>query len=236
MNTTGSDTPEGTVPSLHPALAAAPRRRRRWWVYALWVVGTLFVLGLALILSVALYWNHLIKTYTSTQAKEVPTVEATDERYDELRERWEAYALLYLRPQERPEFEMTTDELNVFLSRFGPLRKRAHVEVRADRLRVRFCAPLGASGNPSLAGRYLNGVADVKMTLAKGRVSVRLLSLEANGKPIPGWILRRMQRMNWGEQLNHRPEFDLVVRGLETIEFRDGTVILRPKPGLVPQR
>jgi hypothetical protein len=96
--------------------------------------------------------------------------------------------------------------------------------------------PLDRSGNQSLKGRYLNGVADLKMEMRNGRASVRLLSLEANGKPIPKWILRRMQQVNWGEQLNHRPDFDLVVRGIERVEFQAGSLILHPKPGLVPPR
>jgi hypothetical protein len=146
MNSTGPVGPEGTAPLLHPGLAPPPRKRRRWWVYLLWGVGVLFVLALTLIVSVALYWNHLVKTYTSTVAKEVPTVEGAEERIDELRERWEAYALLYLRPQERPTFELTADELNVFLSRYGPMRKRAHLEITTDRLRVRFCARWTAAG------------------------------------------------------------------------------------------
>lgn len=236
MNTTDGGVREGGLHPLQPGLPASGRKRRRWWVYLLWVLGVLFVLGLTLIVSVAIYWNHLVKTYTSTQPKEVPTVEGNEERYGELRDRWEAYALLYLRPQERPDFELSADDLNLFAARFGPLRKRAYLEVLPDRLRVRFSAPLDGTGNPSLHSRYLNGVADLKVELKPGRLSVRLQSLEANGKPVPGWILRRLQKVNWGERINHRPEFDLVVRGMERLELQAGSILLHPKPGMVPAR
>ena len=194
------------------------------------------MLALTLIVSVAIYWNHLVKTYTSTQPKELPAVEVTEERFEDLRQRWDAYALLFLRPQERPPFELTGDDLNLFLYRFGPMRKRAHLEIMPDRLRVRFSTPLDRSGNASLRGRYLNGIADVKVEFHHQRISARLLSLEANGKPVPQWIFRRLQHVNWGDQLNHRPEFDLVVKGLERVEFQTGSLTLYPRPGLGPPR
>lgn len=219
-----------------PGAALPPRKRRRWWVYALWTLAVLIFLAAAGVVGVALYWNHLVKTYTSTTAKPVPAVEASAEKFEELKQRWEAYGLLFLRPQERPAFELTADDLNVALTRFGPLRRRAFLEFIGNRLRLQFSVPLDETRNPSLQGRHLNGVASLQLELKNGRASLRLLSLEANGKPVPRWIFRRMQGVNWIERVNHRPEFDMVVRGLDRIDLGDGTLMLHPKPGLVVGR
>lgn len=214
-----------------PNVPPKPRRRRRWWVYGLWGVGTLFVLGVSVFVGLILYWNHLIKVYTSAQAKPVPVVEVDEAKFEELKQRWEPYALLFLGSQEIPPFELTADDLNLFVSRMGPMRGQIYVELQGDgRVRVPFSVPLDRSGNPKLAGRFLNGVAMLKVDLRRGRVSARIERLEANGKPVPGWILRRLQQVNWAERLNWRPEFDMVVRGLDRLEITPGILILHPRP------
>src|SRR5262245_10827000 len=103
-----------------PSSTPTPRRRRRWWVYVLWTFGVLFALIILLLVSGAIYWNHFIKTYTSAEPATLPTVEVTDERFDEVKGRWEAYSLLFLRQGERPPLELTNEELNLLLSRIGP--------------------------------------------------------------------------------------------------------------------
>ncbi len=207
----------------------SPPKRRRWWVYALWAFGSLFALGVALVVAAILYWNSLVKTYTSPQSKPVPQVEAAAERFPELKERWEAYALLFIRrDQPIPDFELTSDELNILASRFGPFGKQAYIGILDDKLRFEFSTPLDRTGNPGLKGRFLNGVANLKLDYTNNRVSLRALTVELNGKPIPRWILRRVQQNNWASALNHRPEFDLAIRALDRIEVQPDRLVLHP--------
>ncbi len=215
---------------LHPALASPPpKARRRWWVYALWIFGSAFGLFLIAILSAWLYWKSLVRTYTSTSPKPLPQVEASDEQYAELKERWDSYALLFIRRREPiPPFELTSEELNVFAGRFGPFRKEAHVEILGKSLRLQFSSPLDRTRNSSLQGRYLNGVATFAPAMTNGHLAIRLTAVEANNKPIPRWLLKRFQSFNWGEALNRRPEFDLAIRALDRIELEPDKIILHP--------
>ena len=206
-------------------------KRRRWWVYLLWLFGAGFLLVVSLLIAAGLYWSHLVSTYTTTEAKLVPSVEGAAEKYPALKERWDAYALLFLHPErEIPDFELTGEELNVFASHFGPFGKHAFVALRDKEFRIQFSAPLENTGNASLRGRYLNGIATITPRLANGELDLRVSKLEANGRPIPGWILRQTQKWNLAERLNHRPEFDLAVRAIDRLEVDPDKVVLHPKP------
>lgn len=218
-----------SIPS--PSNPPGTRKRRPWWVYLLWLLGLGITLVVALGIAVSLYWNHLVRTYTATQSVPLPSVEGAAERYPELKERWDAYALLFLHPERSiPPFELTGDDLNVFASRFGPFGKFSYLEILDGRFRVRFSAPLDATRNADLQGRFLNGAASLRPKLDQGKITLSIESLEANGKPIPGWMLRRLQRTNWGDRLNERPEFDLAIRALERLDISEGKLVLHPRP------
>lgn len=217
---------------IHPALGSpAPKSRRPWWVYALWIFGSLIGLVVAVIVSLWLYWNSLVKTYTSTSPKPIPQVETPEELYPELKQRWDAYALLFIRRREPiPPFEITGQELNAFAGQFGPLKKQAFAEILPDKIRLQFSFPLDQTHNPSLRGRYLNGVAIFHPSMTNRHLAIRLTSVEANNKPLPGWILRQLQASNWGEAFNRRPEFDLAIRALDRVELQTDKIILHPTP------
>lgn len=207
-----------------------PHRRRRWWVYGLWGVGTIFVLIAVFLVSAALYFNHLVKTYTSPTPVELPEVAATDDSFQALQERWEQYALQFLKAGTEESFELSAEELNDLAVHKGPFKKRAFVEVLQDEFRVKFSVPLDQTGNEGLRGRFLNGEATFKPEYKDGHIATRLKTLRANGKAIPNWILRRLQRQNWVSPLNWRPEFDMVIRHLDRVEVEPGRIVLYPKP------
>jgi len=220
------------IAPLHPALGSPPtKRRRRWWVYALWIFGSLIGLVIAGIVSLWLYWNSLVKTYTSTSAKPIPQIEGTDEQYAELKQRWDAYALLFIRRREPiPPFEINGQELNLFTRQFGPFQKQAFAEILPDKIRLLFSVSLDETRNPSLQGRYLNGVATFHPVMTNKHLSIRLTTAEANNKALPGWIMKRLQSANLGEVFNHRPEFDLAIRALDRVELQSDKIILHPAP------
>lgn len=222
----------------HPATASpsapAPARKRRpWWFYLLALFGVGIALVVAIGIALSLYWSHLVRTYTSKEPKPLPAVEGAAEKFPELKERWDAYSLLFLHPERAiAPFDLTGEDLNVFASRFGPFGKHSFVEIGEGRFRIQFSAPLDATRNASLQGRYLNGVATLTPRMTNGQLQIAVDTLEANGKALPDWILRRLRQTNWAERLNQRPEFDLTLRALERIELTPGKLTLHPRaPG-----
>lgn len=213
-----------------PGSAGSPARPRRpWWVFALGIAGTLALLAFGLLAAAWLYWLSLIRNFTSDKPTQLPPIEVTEERFAALRERWDTYARQFIHRRETiPPFELSAEELNLFAARLGPFRDQARVEIRPPNLRVRFSIPLDRSGNPRLQGRFLNGIATLAPAYSQHQLDLRVVAFEANGKPIPGWILRRIQQTNWGDALNRRPEFDLAFRALERIELGADRITLHP--------
>lgn len=220
-------TVKATIPPTAP-----PRAPRRWLACLGWTVGTLLALAFVLLAAAWFYWLSLIRTYTSDKAEPVPRMESAETRYAELSARWDAYIPRLVQRQETvPAFELTGEDLNLLVNRAGPLRNKAHVEIRPPHLRIQFSIPLDQTGNPRLQGRFLNGVAQLAPEYSGRQLHLRIVALDANRKPIPGWILRRLQRTNWGEALNRRPEFDLAVQALERIELQPDRLVLHPAAG-----
>lgn len=223
-----------TLPTqpVHQALAAPTARRRKpWWVYLLWILGSLFGLVVVLLVSAWLYWNSLVRTYTSTTPKELPKVEASDDAFAQLQSRWDSYFLLFIRRNQTiPPFEITGEELNLFAHKFGPFRKEGYVQIVDKQLRLLFSTSLDKTGNASLRGRYLNGTATFVPEYKDNHLVLHLTAVEANNKPIPNWILRRFQSVDFASRLNRRPEFDLAFRALDRIELEPDKITLHPTP------
>jgi len=52
--------------------------------------------------------------------------------------------------------------------------------------------------------------------------------MEANGRPIPNWLLRRLQRENLLRDVDRQPEMLEFLRQLAAIEVVGDRLILRP--------
>lgn len=194
------------------------------------LLGLALALLAAVALAASLYWHHLVRTYTSAQPLPVPAVRNPAATFPELKERWDAWALHFLNPdQPTPSFELSAPDLNAFVARSAPFGSNALIELEPNRFRVRFTTPLDATRRASLRGRHLNGVVTVTPRLADGRLHLNLETFEANGRPIPGWALRRLRRLDLAERLTRNADFALALGSLERIEVTADHVLLLPR-------
>jgi hypothetical protein len=214
-----------------PRLDKVPRKKRRWWLYVLIGCAGLFLLGVVGLIGVGAYWNSLIKTYTQTQPKPLPALEVAEGSADAVEARWKAFLKDLAAGKQPPPFELSADDINAFLeSKARQLVERARVVINGDKLQARFSVPLGQRGEKSLQGRFLNGVATFHLSFADGWPDLRVATVEANGKPLPGWLLRRVQRLDLLRDLSNSSAFVEVLPDIESIRVEDGLVVIRPLP------
>ena len=124
---------------------------------------------------------------------------------------------------------LTGDELDYWIrnSASAQLRDNMHVKITNDQVRAQLSMPLDALG-PAWQGRFLNGDANVGITVRNGVVAFDLRSVTVGDKPVPPQILAGMsQNMEWKLQPND-PNAALVT-GFKDIEVKDGKIILHPK-------
>ncbi|NGO38351.1 hypothetical protein G4L39_02930 [Limisphaera ngatamarikiensis] len=206
------------------------RRRRSW----LWYLGVGLVvvalLGLAGVAGLGWYWWSLVRNYTGTAPVELPAASDSELDRTALWIRWQTFYESVRQGRPVPPFELTADELNLLITGNPDLRDHLRVEITNGALYGRFSFPLGREGQRGLTGRFLNGRARIQIQFSDGWLSLNVEEMEANGRPIPRWILRRLSRENLARDLDRNSEAVEFLHQLEAVEIVGDRLVLRPLP------
>lgn len=211
-------------------LPPSPRKKRRWWFYALIAVGSLIlatILGVVVLIG---YAKSLVTKYTSTTMKPVPQLEYDPAAQKELQKKWEVFAHAIMNRQNPPPFRITTRDINAFLAQNKEMRGRVYCVITNGQVQAQFSMPLDQTRRPELKGRHLNGVADINLVFQDGWLTISLGEVRANGKPLPGWAVKRLQGHNFVKHLDRDRRFVTLMQEIDTIEVRDGEIVISPLP------
>jgi hypothetical protein len=205
------------------------RKKRRWWFYAGVVFAGLILVTGALVVAGVQYWNSLVATYTETQPKPLPPMDDSPAAGDRLKGKWAAFANELEAGRIPPSLSFSADDLNVFIAENMPqLTDRLRLTIAGDRLKGQFSVPLGQTGQRKLMGRYLNGVVTFDLAFQPGWLDLRAVAVEANGKPIPRWILRHIRKRNVLEKLHESFQATELLQKLESVQVKDDQITLTP--------
>jgi hypothetical protein len=103
------------------------------------------------------------------------------------------------------------------------------VRVEGDKLKAQISMPLDKLKIGMLKGRYLNGEAELKASLRDGILVVTLETLEVNGKRPPENFMEGLRKQNLAKDAYDNPKNAEMIRRFESLEIRDGTIILKPR-------
>jgi len=101
--------------------------------------------------------------------------------------------------------------------------------VEGDKLKAQISIPLDKLKIGMLKGRYLNGEAELKASLRDGILMVTLETLEVNGKRPPEKFLAELRKQNLAKDAYDNPKNAEMIRRFESLEIKDGTIILKPR-------
>jgi hypothetical protein len=245
--------PAGDVLDLHPAspelaILVAPaqndvmnslptnappplRKKRPWWLYLLVGLGVLVVVGVVALLSVFLYGRSLVRNYTATSPRTFPAAQANRDQQRVLQGNWEEFIKAVQSAQPPPPFKISSEDINSFMAGNRGMSKQVHFVITNNELLAEFSFPLGQTGQPFLKDRYFNGVAHINVHFADGWLTVGLGRVEANGKPIPNLLLKRLQQENFVKGIDRNPDLVNAMHEMESVEIRDGYIVLTPHVG-----
>ncbi len=123
---------------------------------------------------------------------------------------------------------LTSDDINALLEDDPELKGKAYAKIEGNVVKGEISIPLDAI--PGGKGRYLNGEAEFKASLADGVLIVTLDSVEVNGKQIPEEFMKPIRQQNLAKDLYKDEKTSEMIRRLESLEIKDGKIILKVRP------
>jgi hypothetical protein len=213
-----------------PIPPAAPRKKRRWWLYVLIALGSLLLLGVVAVVLFIGYAKSLVSTYTETKPRVFPKVQYDPQRWKALESEWTEFARAVQNRQNPPPFKISADDLNQFFARItnAPFRDHVRFVITNNQLKAEFSAPLEQTRRPELKGRFVNGTATINIIFQEGWLTVNVGAVEANGKPAPGWLLKRLGRENLTKDMDRNRELVNLFGEIDSIQVKDGQIVITP--------
>lgn len=196
------------------------------------ILAILFLIAAGLIL---FFMYHLlgdvIKEYTATEPRTLPAVEVPTEKRREVQERWNRFDDALEHGTATEPLILSAEDVNILISNRPDLAGKFHVSIEGNRLRSQVSIPLEKLPVFGLTqGRYLNGEAELKAFLRDDILVIVFQSLEVNGKHLPEHIMNGLRAQNLAGDVHKDEKTARKIRNLESIEIRDGRIIIRPKP------
>ncbi len=206
-------------------------------IFAFLIGMTLFLVLASVVVPKVI--NQAVDAYTDIAPLAMPDVEYTEEFTEEVEDRVEAFAEA-LKVEDSPEtvplkaLELNEEELNALLHADESLRDTMHLSFEDGRLRTQLSIPLDSDvelgpWRASMRGRYINGIAELELGVGEKGLQATLLSFEASGKPVPGWMLKVLQRELNKEGFLDSDEVQQIMGQLEGIEVVGDRLVFSPK-------
>jgi len=209
----------------------APVKKRGCFFYGCITAIVLAVVG-ALVIGLGTYFGarYLINKampYTDDAPTPLPPVEMAEADRASVRERFQAFRSAIDTDTPTEPLVLTADEINALIEENEEMKGRVHVDLEGDKIRGQVSIPLDAV--PGFKGRYLNGVGVLKVGLFNGVLVVTADSLEVKGKPVPEEFMTSLRQRNLAESATRDPDNAEQIRKLESVEVKDGKLIITPK-------
>jgi len=211
-----------------------PRKERGCFFYgciiaSVLAVLTAIVIGIIAYLAYRTYYRY-INEYTSTTPTPLPKVAMPDEQRKAVRERFDAFKEALDKGEDAEPLVLDSDELNVLLAEESQAKDRVHVMIEGDKLNGQVSLPLDQVGLPGTKGRFFNGKATFRASLQGGVLVVTADSAEVNGRPLPEQFIAGIRNKNLAEDVARNPENAAFLNKLESLQVKDGKVIVKAKP------
>jgi hypothetical protein len=214
-------------------------RQRGCFFYGCVIASVLTVLLIiALALGAFVFYRFLSRTveqYTSTTPRELPRVQITEDQRKEVVDRFKAFREGVKDGTASEPLILTGDDLNALVEDTPELKGKVFFSVEGEKIKGQVSIPLSKIMDIGmLRGRYLNGEAEFKASLSNGVLIVVLDSIEVNGKHLPEEAMTNLRQQNLAKDFYKDPDNAEMIRRFESIEIKDGKIIIKPRPKQQP--
>lgn len=193
--------------------------------------GTFLVLILVAVTVVYTYYRSKVTQYTSSSPAYIPEVTMDRESVNALTRRVGQYGKSLEAGTATQPLSLSEEEINALIQTgeaVPGMGRQVYLRPENGKLSVDFTFPLEGM-IPMGEGRYLNGTAVVDVAVENGRPVLRVESAEANGEPIPDWLVKRIQERVDLDRLASEPEARAALQNIQSVNVEEGELVITPK-------
>jgi hypothetical protein len=227
--TTGGDSGQQQKPPI------PPKPRSGCWKYG--GIGCLIIIILAVIGGYFAYkgvkgvLGELTEKYTSIKPMDLPKLDAAQDEVATTMERVGSFTNALKGGTPTEPLTLNSRDINVLIQNHPQWKEMAgkvYVTIDGDQMKGQISIPLGEMGK-MFEGRFLNGSASFNIGMEAGRLLMFINSADVGGKAIPEEIMNGIRSKNLAEKSYEKPEVAAMMKKLESITVKDGSMIITPK-------
>lgn len=191
--------------------------------------------GLGIFFGGRMMLNQFRDKYTDVAARDLPTVEYTQEDADALTDRITAFRDAMEKGEETGPLELDTRDLNILIAeKLGAptgggidLSDAVYLEIVDDLIRAEISLPLDFL--PLWKDRFINASGSVSAEISNGRLGVYVQELEVRGEAFPQAVMDNLSQENLAaDAVSQNPELRDGLADIEELVIRDGKIIIIP--------
>ena len=207
-------------------MADEQKRRRRFYTWS-----TFFILLLLLGILLALLWLYHEKAVTDSTPATLPPSALPETQLRALQQRVETFREAVRSRQSSPApLTLTSDEVNALIATDAdcePLKNRFHVLLEGGVAKAQFSFPTAQIGLEK--GRFLNGSGIFSVVLTNGILQIKATSITIKHHSLPAELATHFENENFAEAINANPRAQAAFRRIESIEIKNGKLVITPK-------
>jgi hypothetical protein len=170
-----------------------------------------------------------IEKYGATSPDPLPEVNLSLGNQRKLRARMAAFRTALETRRAAAPLTLTADEINALIAVAPGLCGKAWVEIEGDQIRARFSLPLADLGFPQLRGRFLNGTSVLNLSIVEGELVAAPEAIQVRTGQLPEAVMARLRKANLARLAFRDPRVAKSLRGLSSVEVRQGTVEIKAR-------
>ena len=193
---------------------------------------SLMVIALLAIAALAMVARSSIYSVTDDKPLEFAAASVSAAELDAVTQKVQTFAA-GLRGQESvAPLVLSEQELNAAFAHLPALSLLGETKrVRMSGSRIECSVSLPLPWWSSMSGRYLNFTLDGEFGFSKGVFLVNLQSFSHKGQKVSQAFIDGFRSSNFEQSLNQNPSLQAALRRIESIEIKDGKLIVSAKPG-----
>lgn len=214
-------------------MADPQQKRKRGCLFYLLIIAAISVTVLIIGGYFGLQFARgLVNKLTDSQPMPLPTVHLPEEQMFQLHDRVDTFRNGIKDGDAVEPLELSADELNALIETdpaLAALKNHLFVTIHSNQLSAQISFPAEDIGLIRLRGRYVNADGIFTASITNQELNITAESLTVKGKPVPRNIMREITAQNLAERFNTDPRSAAGLKKLQSIEVKDGKLIVVPK-------